>query len=138
MSVDWWALGVLIFELLTGKAPFGASDSKAIYRKALSAEPRYPPSFTANCHNLISRLLAKDKRSRLGFGSDGSEDVKRHPWFALVDFDLVLRKQYLPPYLPTAKSDSDTCMFDPWPEEDINCDEPSDLTEEQQQFFRNF
>jgi serine/threonine protein kinase len=138
MSVDWWALGILIFELLTGKTPFGASDSKAIYQKTLCGEPRYPSSFTANCQNITSMFLTKDKRFRLGFGSNGVEDVKRHPWFSLVDFDLVLRKQYLPPYLPTAKSDGDTCMFDPWPEEDVGCDEPSGLTLEQQQLFRDF
>jgi protein kinase A len=137
MCVDWWALGVLIYELLSGHTPFRGPNANAIYEKALQSEPEYPTHFTKNARGIISRLLSKDKTRRLGAGGNGAEDVKDHRWFGSVDFDMVLGRQYKAPFLPNVRGSSDVSMFREYPEGEISTD-GSELSRVQQAQFEGF
>jgi protein kinase A len=140
--VDWWALGVLIYELLSGVTPFRGPIQAAIFQKALQAEPKYPSHFTANARSMIAGLLTKEKTRRLGAGKGDAEDVKGHPWFHSVDWDMAQRKQYKAPFLPTVSCSSDASMFfsvveEVVPEEVLDV-APSGLSAWEQQQFMGF
>jgi serine/threonine protein kinase len=135
--VDWWALGVLIYEMLSGDAPFRAPTAAAIYEKALRSEPTYSSHFTRNAQSIVAGLLTKGKTRRLGAGSGDAEDVKVHPWFAAVDWDMFQQKQYRAPFLPTLRDSSDAFMFKDYPEEAIDV-APSGLSALEQQQFDGF
>jgi protein kinase A len=135
--VDWWALGVLIYEMLSGDTPFRGANAAAIYQKALSTQPKFPSSFTENAQSVIAGLLTKSKSRRLGAGNSGAKDVMRHPWFESVDWDKVLQKEYKAPFLPTVTCSSDASMFKGYPEEAID-NRPNGLTEFEQRQFEGF
>ncbi|CAK0865453.1 unnamed protein product [Prorocentrum cordatum] len=120
MSVDWWAMGVLIYELLTGRTPFVGGSSQATYQKVLNTEPKFPAHFTEHARGIVRQLLTKDKSRRLGCGVHGAADVQNHKWFAAV------------------KDAWDASMFDRYPEEAVSSIDTSGLTAQQQQLFDEF
>jgi len=79
-SVDWWSLGILIFEMLTGETPFHDANRKVIQQKVLEETPVFPDHVSDCARDLITQLLNKSTTSRLGFRGD-AEEVKAHPWF---------------------------------------------------------
>jgi serine/threonine protein kinase len=137
MSVDWWSMGVLIYELLTGRTPFVGSSSQATYQNVLHNEPRFPSHFTEHARGIVRQLLTKDRTRRLGCGVNGTEDVQGHEWFDIVSWDLTLEKKYVPPFVPNVKHDWDTSMFDDYPEEAVSSKDPG-LSAAQQKCFEEF
>uniref|UniRef100_A0AC34QEW6 Protein kinase domain-containing protein n=1 Tax=Panagrolaimus sp. JU765 TaxID=591449 RepID=A0AC34QEW6_9BILA len=95
-SVDWWSLGVLIFELMTGKTPFPGKSAKDV-QDAINANDghvEFPPrTFSSNAKSIVSRLLRTNPRERLGDGPNGADAVKSHPWFETLftslEWDLL-------------------------------------------------
>ncbi|XP_018414009.1 PREDICTED: ribosomal protein S6 kinase alpha-5 isoform X6 [Nanorana parkeri] len=89
-AVDWWSLGVLMYELLTGASPFtvdGEKNSQAeISKRILKSDPPYPPEMSGLVKDLIRGLLMKDPKKRLGCGPDGSDEIKKHPFFKGYSF----------------------------------------------------
>eukprot|EP00916_Digyalum_oweni_P001797 GHVL01003462.1.p1 GENE.GHVL01003462.1~~GHVL01003462.1.p1 ORF type:complete len:307 (-),score=20.58 GHVL01003462.1:164-1084(-) len=77
-SVDWWALGILIFEMLAGFPPFYDENPFGIYQKVLAGRVEYPRYFDARAKDLIKRLLTHDRTKRFGCLKHGAEDIKRH------------------------------------------------------------
>ena len=98
-NVDWWALGVLIFELTVGVVPFFSEDLQEILQKILSAQLRFPSWMEGDCRHLIRSLLQRTVSQRLGFLND-IDDIKAHQWFDDVDWNLMLQKKVDPPYCP--------------------------------------
>lgn len=103
--VDWWALGVLAYVLLTGRPPFPNDGSREeLYRKIaneqldLDADPRLE-HVSADCRDFVARLLLKNPALRLGSAKDAM-DVKQHPFFNAIDFDALLRFETEPPLVP--------------------------------------
>ncbi|KAM6205528.1 ribosomal protein S6 kinase alpha-5 isoform 2-T2 [Sarcoramphus papa] len=89
-AVDWWSVGVLMYELLTGASPFtvdGEKNSQAeISRRILKSEPPYPQEMSALSKDIIQRLLMKDPKKRLGCGPTDADEIKQHPFFQLHTF----------------------------------------------------
>ena len=81
-AVDWWQLGVLIFEMMTGSPPFAAADPMEIYRKIINSKHQLPWFFPKRARNLIDALLNKAPVKRLGSFRGGSLDIKHHEWCA--------------------------------------------------------
>jgi len=81
LEADWWALGVLIYELLVGEPPFFASTVKEVYDLILANSPRYPKKVSEKAKSLISKLLVSERTERLGYGAQGASDVKNASFF---------------------------------------------------------
>lgn len=112
--VDWWAVGVIAFELLTGVPPFNDDTPDAIFSHILAREmwwPEVPEEMSENARDLIDRLLCLNPDQRLGTG--GVHEIKEHPFFAGVDWDLDAVLATTMPFIPAPASDLDTGYFDP-------------------------
>ncbi|KAF8755302.1 Protein kinase c [Rhizoctonia solani] len=111
-AVDWWAFGVLTYEMLLGQSPFRGDDEDEIFDAILEDEPLYPITMPRDAVSILQRLLTRDPSKRLGSGPTDAEEIKAHPFFNTVNFDDVLNKRIPPPYYPTISSAHDTSNFD--------------------------
>ncbi|KAI8066645.1 kinase-like domain-containing protein [Gongronella butleri] len=111
-AVDWWSLGILIFEMLAGYPPFFDNNSFGIYEKILAGKVQFPAHFDPLVKDLLKRLLVGDRTKRLGNLKAGAEDVKRHKWFRGVDWLGLLDKTVRAPIIPNCKHPGDTTNFE--------------------------
>ncbi|KAI0034647.1 hypothetical protein K488DRAFT_83829 [Vararia minispora EC-137] len=111
-AVDWWAFGVLMYEMLLGQSPFRGDDEDEIFDAILEDEPLYPITMPRDAVSILQKLLTRDPTRRLGSGKADAEEIKRHPFFKDVSFDDVLNKRIPPPYFPTINGSADTSNFD--------------------------
>jgi serum/glucocorticoid-regulated kinase 2 len=98
-NVDWWSLGILLYELVVGLPPFYSQNIKEMYHRITAGVLRFPPSLSKECKSFIIGLLNRDPTKRLGAATD-VEEVKAHPFFASLDWDTVMAKGYKPGYVP--------------------------------------
>lgn len=118
-AVDWWALGILCFEMLAGFPPFYDNRPFGIYQKILAGRPEFPVHFSTRATSFIKALLRMDATQRLGSSSSmskGAEDVKWHRWFKGLDWEVLLGQRRAAPYIPNVRAPDDTSMFDRYPE----------------------
>ncbi|KAA0713072.1 Serine/threonine-protein kinase N2 [Triplophysa tibetana] len=100
-AVDWWGLGVLIFEMLVGESPFPGDDEEEVFDSIVNDEVRYPRFLSTEAISIMRRLLRRNPERRLGAGERDAEEVKRHPFFRNMDWDALLAKKTQPPFMPT-------------------------------------
>jgi len=134
-AVDWWALGILIFEMLAGYPPFYDENPFAIYQKILGGEIEFPRHFDPYAKELVKRLLTHDRTKRYGCLKDGPEDIKNHKWFRGINWIECYKRRIRAPYLPTVLSADDTSNFEKYPEGD-GPDVP--ITPEENDLFKGF
>lgn len=106
-TVDWWTLGVLLYEMLTGLPPFYDENTNEMYRKILS-EPLHFPSHDIvppAAKDLLTKLLNRNYVERLG--ANGSAEIKAHPFFHAIDWRKLLQRKYEPTFKPSVVSDID-------------------------------
>jgi len=115
-AVDWWALGILIFEMLAGYPPFYDENPFGIYQKVLAGRIDFPRHFDVKAKDLIKRLLTHDRAKRFGCLKNGAEDIQKHKWYKGTDWELMLRRGVQAPFLPSVRAPDDTSMFDRYPE----------------------
>eukprot|EP01118_Nematostelium_gracile_P004408 TRINITY_DN1515_c0_g1_i2.p1 TRINITY_DN1515_c0_g1~~TRINITY_DN1515_c0_g1_i2.p1 ORF type:complete len:636 (+),score=184.40 TRINITY_DN1515_c0_g1_i2:1123-3030(+) len=110
-AVDWWAVGILLFEMLSGNPPFYSQNIQTMYSKISAAQLNFPdrPSFDEATKDIISQLLEKDPEKRLQYALN----IRSHRYFKTIDWELLLQKRLTPPYMPNVKDKSDTSMVDP-------------------------
>ncbi|KAI0304392.1 hypothetical protein B0F90DRAFT_1249140 [Multifurca ochricompacta] len=111
-AVDWWAFGVLTYEMLLGQSPFRGDDEDEIFDAILEDEPLYPITMPRDAVSILQKLLTRDPARRLGSGKSDAEEIKRHPFFKDVNFDDIFNKRVPPPYFPTINGSADTSNFD--------------------------
>ncbi|XP_026765197.2 cAMP-dependent protein kinase catalytic subunit alpha-like [Galleria mellonella] len=109
--VDWWALGVLIYEMNAGYPPFYSSDTMKLYEKVFAGQFKTPDTMTPQCKSLVKGLLEVDPTKRLGSLKTGVYDIKGHPWFNDTNWDAILHHKMLPPFIPIFKNPGDTGNF---------------------------
>jgi cGMP-dependent protein kinase len=129
LAVDYWALGVLIFEMVVGAPPFYADDPMEVYEKILSGTPNMPSYFTRNLSDLIKKLLRSQQGKRLGNTRGGTAAVVKHKWFSSFDWASIESGEMPAPYVPTISAKDDVTNFDQFDEGDMpgNCDWNPDL-----------
>ncbi|XP_042904976.1 cAMP-dependent protein kinase catalytic subunit 3 isoform X2 [Parasteatoda tepidariorum] len=115
-AVDWWALGILIYEMLSGFPPFFDTNPFAIYEKILAGKIDWPKHIDPIAKDLIKKLLVPDRAKRLGNMKHGSEDVKRHRWFKNISWEDVYYKKVQTPLIPKVSHPGDTRYFDTYQE----------------------
>ena len=106
-AVDYWGLGVLLFEMITGVPPFSGNTELDIYKNILTATIKYPPTISPELKDLIKCLCTTDQSKRLGRTKGGSESVKKHSWFSTFAFESLLRKELKSPYIPKLNTGHD-------------------------------
>uniref|UniRef100_A0A8C7ZI11 protein kinase C n=1 Tax=Oryzias sinensis TaxID=183150 RepID=A0A8C7ZI11_9TELE len=141
-SVDWWELGVLIYEMLLGECPFPGDDEEEIFDSIVNEEVRCPASLSKEAQSLIQQLLQKDPTLRLGAGEEDASEIKRHPFFEVMNWDALLAKKLKPPFQPVIRAPQDVSNFDEEftqlkPELTLPRT-PCPLTSEQQELFADF
>ncbi|TXT08999.1 hypothetical protein VHUM_02473 [Vanrija humicola] len=121
-SVDWYALGVLIFEMLAGYPPFFTEDGNPmkLYEKIIAGKVRYPTYFDNSAKELLKNLLVGDLTKRYGNLRNGSADIFGHAWFAEVDWDKLYRREIPAPYVPKIDGEGDASQFDRYQEADVS------------------
>ncbi|XP_056151194.1 protein kinase C eta type [Lampris incognitus] len=122
-SVDWWALGVLLYEMLSGHAPFEAENEDDLFESILKEEVVYASWLSTEAVNILKALLTKNPARRLGcVASEGGENaVIRHPFFTGLDWEKLNRRELEPPFKPRIKTTEDVNNFDP----DFTQEEPT-------------
>lgn len=118
-SVDWWTLGTLLYEMLTGLPPFYDDDVPTMYKKILQNPLKFPPFLEGtDAQDLLVKLLQKDPSKRL----DDAQQIKSHAFFKNIDWKKLLDKGYQPPFKPTVSGFLDTSNFD----QDFTNERPQD------------
>jgi serine/threonine protein kinase len=141
-AVDWWALGILMYEMLAGYPPFYDEDPLGIYQKILEGKIKFPWHFERHSKDLIKKLLTADLTKRLGNLKGGADDIKKHKWFAqnaaasVQFFDDLLVKKSTPPITPDVASCDDTRNFEEYPDSAEGTTAPID--ERDQSLFVDF
>ncbi|ODV85327.1 hypothetical protein CANARDRAFT_28589 [[Candida] arabinofermentans NRRL YB-2248] len=120
-SVDWWSLGILIFEMLAGYTPFYDQTPMKTYEKILAGKVHYPSHFHPDVIDLLSKLITADLTRRLGNLQNGPADIRNHTWFSEVVWEKLLLKDIETPYEPPITAGvGDTSLFDHYPEEQLD------------------
>jgi len=111
-AADWWSLGALLFEMLTGMPPFYSRKRERLFQKILKAQLRVPKSLSTASQDILQGLLTRNPNDRLGSLTD-AEEIKAHPFFEGIDWSKLLNKELVPPFQPVVTDVStDTNNFD--------------------------
>ncbi|KAJ3286824.1 RAC-alpha serine/threonine-protein kinase [Borealophlyctis nickersoniae] len=111
-AADWWAYGVVLFEMLCGFHPFYSDDREMIRENIITAEVEYPGHVSDDAMDLIARLLCRTPAKRLGCGPEGGKEIMGHDFYIGVDFDRLLKKEIEVPFKPELTDDFDVSFFD--------------------------
>uniref|UniRef100_A0A1A9X1H9 non-specific serine/threonine protein kinase n=1 Tax=Glossina brevipalpis TaxID=37001 RepID=A0A1A9X1H9_9MUSC len=116
LAVDWWAVGVLTYELLTGTSPFNMAEKQnceidMIYRRIQKVDPVFPSTMGKTAKDFILKMLHKDPKKRLGGNKKCASDIKNHPFFRGINWNELKSKQGEAPFKPTLNGDDDTQNF---------------------------
>ncbi|XP_017837319.1 serine/threonine-protein kinase N isoform X6 [Drosophila busckii] len=141
-AVDWWGLGVLIFEMLVGESPFPGDDEEEVFDSIVNDEVRYPRFLSLEAIAIMRRLLRKNPERRLGSSERDAEDVKKQAFFRSIVWDDLLLRKVKPPFVPTINHVEDVSNFD----EEFTSEkaqltppkEPRHLNDEEQLLFADF
>uniref|UniRef100_A0A8C9EW89 protein kinase C n=1 Tax=Pavo cristatus TaxID=9049 RepID=A0A8C9EW89_PAVCR len=111
-AVDWWGLGVLIYEMLVGESPFPGDDEEEVFDSIVNDEVQYPRFLSSEALSIIRKLLRKCPERRLGAGEKDAEEIKIQPFFKGMDWDALYARTLKPPFVPTLKDPTDISNFD--------------------------
>lgn len=104
-AADWWSLGVMIFEMLSGRAPFYDRNRRKMFWNILHKELRIPANLSPQAQGLIRGLLRRDPSVRFGAWQSPPQEIIQHPFFAHIDWQKLLRKEIEPPWMPESLLD---------------------------------
>lgn len=122
VSVDWWALGVLMYEMMAGQPPFEADNEDDLFEAILNDDVLYPVWLSKEAVNILKAFMTKNPAKRLGcVNSQGGEDaIRAHPFFKDMDWEALESRNMKPPFKPKIKGKKDTTNFD----QDFTREEP--------------
>lgn len=114
--VDWWTLGILIYEMVVGQPPFCDEDPMGIYQRILAGKIFFTKYFDKNCRVLVKKLLTADLSKRYGNLKNGADDIVKHKWFATCNWEAMLKYETPAPFKPPMKDDRDMSNFENIPD----------------------
>ncbi|VDO23816.1 unnamed protein product [Brugia timori] len=114
VSVDWWALGVFMYEMMAGQPPFEADNEDELFEAILHDDVLYPIWLSKEAVNILKALMTKNPLKRLGCmqSQDGEDAIRSHPFFWDIDWEALETRRVKPPFKPKIKSKRDTSNFD--------------------------
>jgi len=111
-AVDWWTLGAILYEMLTGLPPFYTPNREELFERIKFSTLKYPSHLSPSAKSLLEGLFKKDPEKRLGGSLDDAKPIKTHPWFSGIDWDAIFMKEIKAPFVPVVKGESDVSNFD--------------------------
>uniref|UniRef100_A0A1A8S077 Serine/threonine-protein kinase sgk-1 n=2 Tax=Nothobranchius rachovii TaxID=451742 RepID=A0A1A8S077_9TELE len=111
-AVDWWGLGVVLFEMICGLPPFYSHSKVEMLENILYSPLQLPSGLSASAESLLQGLLERDVSKRLGQDLD-IEELKDHPFFAFINWDDLVARRVKPPFVPQVTGPSDVSYIDP-------------------------
>lgn len=111
-AVDWWGIGVVMYEMMCGRLPFYNKDHDKLFTLILMESVRFPRGLSAAAKSLLTGLLIKDPKQRLGGGPDDAQEIMSHVFFSTINWLDLEQKKIPPPFQPQVSSDTDTRYFD--------------------------
>ena len=119
-GVDWWAIGILIYEMIAGYSTFADpyGDQAQICQNIKRGKIKFSNKFDAASKEIITKLLTADQAQRLGSKKDGAQNVRKMRFFNGISWDKMLHKEIQAPWIPSVKSRFDTSLFDPYQVDD--------------------
>jgi len=133
-GVDWWALGVLAYEMTAGYAPFFDENPLILFEKVIDCRLYFPKKFNAKIKSFAQDLLVVDRSKRIGCLFNGTKDVMDHKALSAFNWDEIGARTFPAPYLPQLKDMHDVSFFDIYPNSDETA--PS-LTDEEAKAFKS-
>jgi len=113
-AIDWWGLGVLIYEMLVGEPPFSGDDEEEIFDSIVNDDVRYTRSLSVESVTIMRRLMRKNPDKRIGHGPSDADEIKVQDWFKIFHgkWDDLLKKKIRPKFVPTIRNPEDVSNFD--------------------------
>uniref|UniRef100_A0A3B5LX12 Protein kinase N3 n=1 Tax=Xiphophorus couchianus TaxID=32473 RepID=A0A3B5LX12_9TELE len=111
-AVDWWGMGVLIYEMLVGESPFPGEDEEEVFDSIVNDDVQYPASLPADAVSIMQKLLKKNPLKRLGAGERDANEVKGEKFFETIDWEALMARKLTPPFAPSIKEPTDVSNFD--------------------------
>ncbi|KAL5813978.1 hypothetical protein ACOSQ3_024760 [Xanthoceras sorbifolium] len=111
-DADWWSVGILLYEMLTGQAPFTHASRQKLQQRIINEKVKLPPYLSSEAHSLLKGLLQKDPSKRLGSGPSGGDDIKRHKWFRSINWKKLEARELQPKFKPDVSGKDCTANFD--------------------------
>jgi len=139
-GVDYWGLGVLIYELLAGYTPFffANRDQVTMYKMIIKSKFTFPETFASESKDIIKRLLVRQQSRRFGCLANQDIDVRQHVFFSGISFRRVYQKKIQAPWLPKIKGDLDPSNYRTYSNLETDEETPRILTPDEQAQFGDF
>nr|KAF7419774.1 hypothetical protein H0235_010071 [Vespula pensylvanica] len=139
-AVDWWSLGTLMYDMLTGSPPFTSANRKKTIEKILRGKLNLPQYLTPDARDLIRKLLKRQVAQRLGSAPSDAEQIKNHQFFKHINWNDVISRKLEPPFRPILASEDDVSQFDKRFTTSAPIDSPAEytLSESANRVFQGF
>ncbi|KAM6569838.1 hypothetical protein CsatB_017823 [Cannabis sativa] len=111
-DADWWSVGILLYEMLTGKPPYTHENRKKLQEKIIKEKMKLPPYLTSEAHSLLKGLLQKEPSRRLGSGPSGGDEIKAHKWFRTINWKKLEAREITPKFKPEVNGKDCIANFD--------------------------
>lgn len=137
-AADYWAFGVLVYEMLVGRSAFyvRGADNIALFKNIVCVKFSIPRAVNGFAQDLIKKLLVRNQATRLGNLSRGHLDVQEHPWFESINFATLTHKELKAPWIPDIRDPFDTSNYEQTKNGKESHGKP--LSKKEQQLFDGF